>query len=533
MRIWLAAALATQAQWAAAVTISVEAPRGAQIETRLRRSDELVGAILTPEALRTQQEGRNNASTIFLYKASGWREGVALELRETLLARLKALWEGRVSVLDDADASQAADSKPRDPQSSFDASAVQGQVGALAPQSLLSGQFGLFYDGSAASNGPSVAATAGPWKPSGATLPDVNLFSSARSLPVTVPAVERDMSPPDPVLKAMARRYGISEERMRGIEAEVQRAARKHGLDPDELRTVIAVKSGFDSNNDSGDAHGLMGLSRGTFRALGGKPEDILDPRANIDAGARILARLLRQFDGDLHRALAAYQVGPRAVIKSGGIPNDRQVKDLLAAYELAYRGEARKPAVKQVEPPARPNLRRAKEEIVQVSREAVVGTITHPRVARYRPMIERAADRAGVDSRLLEAMIIQESGGKPDAVSKQGALGLAQIMPGTAKALGIDPRDPAQAISGMSRHFDHLVDLFDGDVVLAVAAYHAGEGNIKKVHGRIPASWPRTRHYVRVVFENYYELTGRRVEVEPYLQPARKRSAPTLASAR
>jgi len=93
---------------------------------------------------------------------------------------------------------------------------------------------------------------------------------------------------------------------------------------------------------------------------LGYNRQDILDPRVNLEAGARVMASLLRGSTAMVSRALAAYQVGPAAVLRSGGIPNNQNVKDFLAAYERASRGGGTtKPPVVAVVPPTAGNLRR------------------------------------------------------------------------------------------------------------------------------------------------------------------------------
>lgn len=94
-------------------------------------------------------------------------------------------------------------------------------------------------------------------------------------------------------------------------------------------------------------------------------------------------------------------------------------------------------------------------------------------------------------DESLVRAMIEVESGGKPDAVSPKGAIGLMQIMPGTAKELGIDPKDPAQNVEGGSRYVKQMQKKF-GDKKLAIAAYNMGQGALEKAINRAgTTSWP------------------------------------------
>ena len=103
----------------------------------------------------------------------------------------------------------------------------------------------------------------------------------------------------------------------------------------------------------------------------------------------------------------------------------------------------------------------------------------------------------------------MQESGGDPAALSPKGALGLMQLMPGTALELGVeDPADPRQNLAGGSRYLAKMLDRFDGDLDLALAAYNAGPGNVDKAGGQVPA-FAETRNYVRAVKERFDKLSG------------------------
>ena len=122
-------------------------------------------------------------------------------------------------------------------------------------------------------------------------------------------------------------------------------------------------------------------------------------------------------------------------------------------------------------------------------------------------PLFEAAGARYGVDPALLAAVAWTESSFQPDVVSHAGAIGLMQIMPGTAEGLGVDPRDPAQAIDGTRRAICRdALDQF-GDVRLALAAYNAGPGAVAS-HGGIPP-YPETMAYVVKVMDRYESLRG------------------------
>ncbi|MGO4854791.1 lytic transglycosylase domain-containing protein [Phaeovulum sp. W22_SRMD_FR3] len=108
------------------------------------------------------------------------------------------------------------------------------------------------------------------------------------------------------------------------------------------------------------------------------------------------------------------------------------------------------------------------------------------------------AANRYGVPEDLFLRLVQQESGWNPNAVSNKGAIGLAQLMPGTAAKLGVDPRDPQANLNGGARYLRMMYDRF-GDWKLALAAYNAGPEAVAK-HGSVPP-YQETLNYVRVVF--------------------------------
>jgi soluble lytic murein transglycosylase-like protein len=119
---------------------------------------------------------------------------------------------------------------------------------------------------------------------------------------------------------------------------------------------------------------------------------------------------------------------------------------------------------------------------------------------------IDAAATTAGVDPRLLAAITQAESGFNPGALSSAGAVGLTQLMPGTASGLGVDPTDPVANLDGGGRYLAGQLDSF-GRVDLAVAAYNAGPGAVRQAGG-VP-DYPETQAYVRRVLGYYQQLGG------------------------
>ena len=122
----------------------------------------------------------------------------------------------------------------------------------------------------------------------------------------------------------------------------------------------------------------------------------------------------------------------------------------------------------------------------------------------RWSGAIEKAANEAGVDPRLLAALVWSESGFDAGARSHAGAIGLAQLMPGTARGLGVDPTDPLENLRGGARFLSEMLDRF-GNTTHALAAYNAGPVAVKR-YGGVPP-YAETQKYVRVVDDRYRTL--------------------------
>lgn len=121
---------------------------------------------------------------------------------------------------------------------------------------------------------------------------------------------------------------------------------------------------------------------------------------------------------------------------------------------------------------------------------------------------IERAALRAGIDPALLASLVWAESNFRADARSHAGAIGLAQLMPGTAAGLGVDPHDPQQNLDGGARYLAAQLRRF-GSPELALAAYNAGPARVASAGGIPPIA--ETRAYVPRVLAYYDQLRGTR----------------------
>lgn len=120
---------------------------------------------------------------------------------------------------------------------------------------------------------------------------------------------------------------------------------------------------------------------------------------------------------------------------------------------------------------------------------------------------LERAGRRHGLPPRLLHALVQVESAGRPHRISPAGAMGLGQLMPGTARLLKVrDPYDPEEAVDASARYLAEQLRRYRGDVALSLAAYNAGPGNVRR-------SVPRngeTEFYVEKVLKEWRRVRRR-----------------------
>ncbi|NLB83888.1 MAG: lytic transglycosylase domain-containing protein [Synergistaceae bacterium] len=152
------------------------------------------------------------------------------------------------------------------------------------------------------------------------------------------------------------------------------------------------------------------------------------------------------------------------------------------------------------------------KDKIIDSPRPSLPGRIPekNPSVkdGDWRSRITDLSEKYGMDEKLVRAVIRMESGGKTDALSSKGAMGIMQLMPGTAKMLGVeDPYDPVQNLEGGIKYLSQMSDKYDGDLEKTLAAYNAGPGRVDS-YGGIPP-FAETQHYVKTILALYKKKSG------------------------
>jgi soluble lytic murein transglycosylase-like protein len=131
------------------------------------------------------------------------------------------------------------------------------------------------------------------------------------------------------------------------------------------------------------------------------------------------------------------------------------------------------------------------------------------PRPTRYDALIADTAMRHALPEMFVRAVVRAESDFNPRAVSRAGAEGLMQLIPETARRMGVrDAFDPRQNVHGGSRYLRFLADTFAGQLPLIIAAYHAGEDAVVRARG-LPA-WSTTREYVKMVLTHFHRFRSR-----------------------
>jgi hypothetical protein len=229
-----------------------------------------------------------------------------------------------------------------------------------------------------------------------------------------------------------------------------------------------------------------------------------------------------------------------KAVLKGVGLTNTRSILNIMGSASCTKRGAVRRRSKMDEEPFTKPflknkyrwlfmvavifcmlsclpaNLHHTYQPIFKASIGSTINIPTLPTSVkpklppsilkaerRFSPIIFQAASRYRVDASLIKAIIMAESRYNPQAISKMGAKGLMQLMPTTAKALGVeDAFNPEHNVNGGAKYFRQLLDQFEGDVKLALAAYNAGSKHVKDYKGVPP--FKATRYFIKNVFRYY-----------------------------
>jgi len=251
-------------------------------------------------------------------------------------------------------------------------------------------------------------------------------------------------------------------------------AAKVKGGDA-ELRKVsqdmeaIFLRLLLDSMQKTVPEDSLLGESSGmdTWKTMfNEKLADTMSQRSPVGLADMIYRQLLLQRDGRMEAPPAT------------GASSKPQVSAPVSSVEKAS-GPASKP----------------KDGTVS----AAVPSTAVKRLDTLNDLIAKASQQHGLDSSLVSAVILQESGGNPRAISPAGAQGLMQLMPSTADSLGVsDPLDPKQNIEAGARYLRQMLERFGGDEKLALAAYNAGPGAVERYNGVPP--YRETRNYVKSV---------------------------------
>ena len=157
------------------------------------------------------------------------------------------------------------------------------------------------------------------------------------------------------------------------------------------------------------------------------------------------------------------------------------------------------------------------------------------PNVRKFESLVAQEARRQNLELALVKAVIAVESAYDPQAVSPKGATGLMQLIPGTAARYGVKRiADPGENVNGGTRYLRDLLDLFNGNLTLALAGYNAGEAAVQRYRNTVPP-FPETQAYVRLVMQFYEHFGGglKKIEAAPRsrirvtLPPARRNFPP------
>ncbi|WP_300449210.1 transglycosylase SLT domain-containing protein [Accumulibacter sp.] len=189
--------------------------------------------------------------------------------------------------------------------------------------------------------------------------------------------------------------------------------------------------------------------------------------------------------------------------------------------YELYFRGETTREfklssELKFVPVPA---TGRVEDHVIAKRLQAI------PNVRKFDALVLKEAERQKLEPALVKAVIAVESAYDPAAVSPKGATGLMQLIPDTAQRYGVRQiEDPQENVRGGTRYLRYLLDMFDGNLLLALAGYNAGEGAVQRYRNTVPP-FPETQAYVKLVMQ-FYDYFGGGVKKVAQIRDGRVRLA-------
>lgn len=259
------------------------------------------------------------------------------------------------------------------------------------------------------------------------------------------------------------------------------------------LATLAPLQDRLDGRNGLQQDQGFADKLE---KALGGS-----DSPADVGNKAKELAEALTLQMMQRSLSLAGEPSGNEA---ASGSASFASVNALLKAYRsnLASGDEASLPPA-----PAPSQLREMADDVSAAVPAAASAPSSHTDTAWLDPIIVSASRKYGVDVSLIRAVIKVESNFNPHAVSHAGARGLMQLMPATARSLGVsDSFDPEQNVMGGTRFLKDMLRRYNGDVDAALAAYNWGPGNVDKRPDRLPRE---TRDYLVRVKQLYASYSG------------------------
>ncbi len=212
-----------------------------------------------------------------------------------------------------------------------------------------------------------------------------------------------------------------------------------------------------------------------------------------LGVGRLLYEHLLKRLDGEPQSSAGLQITSSRHI---DGIAPPRSAAPTTPGKDSSIDSSSRPQPVSSIETRALPATNVS--EKAPVSEPSVNSSDRRGRLEKYIEHIQDAARETKLSEKLIRAVIKQESGGDSTAVSPKGAAGLMQLMPDTARAVGVNDRfDPRENIMGGARYLRQLVDRF-GNLENALAAYNAGPGNVERHNGVPP--FPETQNYVRRV---------------------------------